>query len=173
MRFAAPFSFDDSLWPLLGVRLSGEPSSRQFEDYLARSTQYLQRGESHVCIFDMSALRLLSSEQRRLQVEWLKENAALMRRTLLGISYVITSPVIRLTMSVIFHFESPTVPYAICPNLDAAGAWAAVRLDEGGLRAPAERVRRQFLQPGRLSEFNHLGEPDGFGSAMGYRRVNP
>jgi hypothetical protein len=146
MRTAAPFTFDDSLWPLLGVRLSGEPSPQQFEAYLARSTQYLQRGESHVCIFDVSTLRLLSSEQRQRQVEWLKANAALMRQTLLGVVYVVTSPVIRLTMSVIFHFESPNVPYAIRPNLDAAGAWAAMRLTESGLRAPAERIRRQLLR---------------------------
>jgi hypothetical protein len=146
MRSSAPFTFDDSLWPLLGVRLCGEPSPQQFEAYLARATQYLQRGESHVCIFDVSALRLLSSEQRRRQVEWLEENAALMSRTLLGVVYVITSPVICLTMSVIFHFKAPAVPYVIRSNLDAAGAWAAMRLEEVGLRAPAERVRRQFLR---------------------------
>jgi hypothetical protein len=165
---AAPFSFDDSLWPLLGVRLSGELSSQEFEAYLDRSTHYLKRGESHVCIFDARALRLLSHEQRRRQAEWLKANAALMSQTLLGVVYVVTSPVICLTMSVIFHLKAPTVPYALRTTLDAAGAWAAMRLDETGLRAPAERVRRQFLKPGRLSESNSLGEP-----ATGYRRVNP
>ncbi len=140
------FCFDDSQWPLLVVRLTGEPSSLAFENYLSRSTQYLQRQERHVCVFDVSALQILSSEQRQRQVEWLKANAALMRQTLLGVVYVVTSPVIRLTMSVIFHFEAPNVPYAIRPSLDAAGAWASMRLTEAGLRAPAERIRRQLLR---------------------------
>ncbi|WP_375767555.1 hypothetical protein NR798_38660 [Archangium gephyra] len=142
MNRAAPFFFDDSHWPLLGVRLSGEPSRQAFEAYLDRSTQYLQRGEPHLCIFDLSALWLLSTEQRQRHVEWLEANAALMRQTLLGLAYVITSPTVVLTMSVIFHFRPPPVPYTIVAHLDAAKAWAARHLDEAGLRAPAERMRR-------------------------------
>jgi hypothetical protein len=144
MNRTAPFTFDDSQWPLLGVRLIGEPSRQEFEAYLDRSTQYLQRGERHLCIFDMSALRLLSTEQRQRHVEWLEANAALMRKTLLGLACVITSPTVVLTMSVIFHVRPPPVPYTILSRLDAAGAWAARRLEEAGLRDPAERVRRLF-----------------------------
>ena len=143
MNRAAPFNFDDSHWPLLGVRLTGELSRQEFEAYLDRSTQYLQRGERHLCIFDLRALWLLSSEQRQRHVEWLETNAALMRQSLLGLAYVITSPTVVLSMSVIFHFRPPPVPYTIVPHLDAASAWVARHLDEAGLRAPAERVRRQ------------------------------
>jgi hypothetical protein len=144
MNRAAPFTFDDSHWPLLGVRLTGEPSRLEFEAFLDRSTQYLQRGERHLCLLDVSALWRLSTEQRQRHVEWLEENAALMRRSLLGLAYVITSPTVVLTMSVIFHFRPPPVPYTIVPQLDEARAWAARHLDEAGLRGPAERVRRQF-----------------------------
>jgi hypothetical protein len=144
MNRAAPFTFDDSLWPLLGVRLTGEPSRSEFEAYLDRSTQYLQRGERHLCIFDLSALWLLSSEQRQRHAEWLEMNAALMRRTLLGLAYVITSPTVVLTMSVIFHFRPPPVPYTLVSRLDSARAWAAWHLEEAGLQAQAERVRRQL-----------------------------
>ncbi|MCY1081395.1 hypothetical protein [Archangium lansingense] len=145
MNRAAPFTFDDSHWPLLGVRLTGEPSRREFESFLDRCTQYLQRGERHLCVLDVSALWLLSTEQRQRHVEWLEANAALMRQTLLGLAYVITSPTVVLTMSVIFHFKPPPVPYTIVPHLDAARVWAARRLEEEGLRASAERVRYQLF----------------------------
>lgn len=144
MNRAAPFTFDDSLWPLLGVRLTGELSRRDFEAYLDTSTQYLQRGEPHLCIFDLSALWLLSTEQRQRHVEWFEANATLMRQTLLGLAYVITSPTVVLTMSVIFHFRPPPVPYTLVTRLDSARAWAAWHLDEAGLRAQAERVRRHM-----------------------------
>lgn len=162
MNRAAPFTFDDSHWPLLGVRLTGEPSRLEFESFLDRCTQYLKRGERHLCILDVSALRLLSTEQRQRHVEWLEENAALMHRTLLGLAYVITSPTVVLTMSVIFHFRPPPVPYTIVPQLDAARVWAARHLDEAGLRDPAERVRRQFLMgtlAGTLSRSAAAGLP--------------
>ncbi|WP_160174372.1 STAS/SEC14 domain-containing protein [Archangium violaceum] len=146
MNRAAPFTFDDSLWPLLGVRLTGELSRQEFEAYLDRSTQYLQRGERHVCIFDLSALWLLSSEQRQRHALWLEKNAALMRRTLLGLAYVITSPTVVLTMSVIFHFRPPPVPYTLVTRLDAARAWAAWHLEESGLGAQAERVRSHLYE---------------------------
>jgi hypothetical protein len=144
MNRAASFAFDDSLWPLLGVRLTGEPSRQEFEAFLDRSTQYLQRGAPHVCIFDLSALWLLSSEQRQRHALWLEKHAALMRQTLLGLAYVVTSPTVVLTMSVIFHFRPPPVPYTLVSRLDSARAWAAWHLDEAGMRAEAERVRRQL-----------------------------
>ncbi|MFY0565078.1 hypothetical protein ACN28E_14655 [Archangium lansingense] len=137
-------TFDDSLWPLMVVRLTGELSPQQAEDYLSRSTQFMQRQERHALIFDVSTLGQVSSEQRQRQVEWLKQNEALMRQTVLGIAYVVTSPLVRLTMGVIFHFKPPPVPYTIVSRLDAAGAWAARCLEEAGLHAPAERVRQQF-----------------------------
>lgn len=140
----ASFTFDDSSWPLMVVRLTGELSSQEFESYLARATHYLQRRERHVCIFDVSALRLFSSQQRQRQVEWLKTHEGLMSQTLLGIVYVVTSPVVRLTMSVIFHLKPPSVPYTIVPDLGAAAAWAASCLDKTSLRPIAERVRHLF-----------------------------
>jgi hypothetical protein len=145
MRPGASFTFDDSLWPLMVVRLRGELSRQEFERYLARATQTLQRHDRHVCIFDVSELHLFSTEQRQRQVEWLKANEVLMRQKLLGIAYVVTSATVRLTMSVIFHFKPPPVPYTLVSNLEEAGAWAAMRLDEARFSAPAELVRSQFV----------------------------
>jgi hypothetical protein len=140
----ASFTFDDSSWPLIVVRLIGDLSSQQFESYLASATHYLQRRERHVCIFDASALRLLSSEQRQRQVEWFKTHEGLMSQSLLGIVYVVTSPVVRLTLSVIFHFKPPSVPYTIVADLGAAAAWAATCFEKTNLRPIAERIRHQF-----------------------------
>ncbi|WP_257458373.1 hypothetical protein [Archangium lipolyticum] len=140
----ASFSFDDSQWPLMVVRLTGELSSQDFESYLSRASHYLQRQQRHVCIFDVSTLRLFSSEQRQRQVEWLKAHEVLIHQTLLGIAYVVTSPVVRLTMSVIFHLKTPSAPYTIVPDLGAAAAWAAACLDKTSLRPVAERIRSQF-----------------------------
>jgi hypothetical protein len=144
MHPGASFSFDDSLWPLMVVRLTGELPPREFERYLSRATQYLQRQDRHVCIFDVSELRLFSTEQRQRQVEWLKAHEVLMRQKLLGVAYVVTSATVRLTMSVIFHFKPPPVPYTLVPNLGDAGAWAAMRLDEARFSTPAALVRSQF-----------------------------
>ncbi len=144
MHPGASFTFDDSLWPLMVVRLTGELSPQEFERYLSRSTQYLQHKERHVCIFDVSGLHLFSTEQRQRQVEWLKANDVLMRQKLLGIAYVVTSATIRLTMSVIFHFKQPPVPFTLVTSLGEAGAWAAMRLDEARFPAPAALVRSQF-----------------------------
>ena len=152
MHPGGTFSFDESQWPLLVVRLTGEPSSLAFEDYLARCTQYLQRQERHVCVFDVSALQILSTEQRQRQVEWLKANEVLMSRTLLGVSYVVTSAVVRLTLGVIFHFKPPAAPYAFHTHLGEARAWAAMRLEEAGLRLAAERIRRSSGPVGALNE---------------------
>ncbi|HEX8440823.1 hypothetical protein [Archangium sp.] len=92
----------------------------------------------------MSELHLFSTEQRQRQVEWLKAHEVLMRQKLLGIAYVVTSATVRLTMSVIFHFKPPPVPYTLVSRLGDAGAWAARCLDEARFSTPAALVRSQF-----------------------------
>lgn len=57
-------TFDDSLWPLLILRIVGEPSNQQFEEYLDVSASYLRRGEPHVVVADLLRVGMASAEQR-------------------------------------------------------------------------------------------------------------
>jgi hypothetical protein len=45
---AASIEFDDTLWPLLIIRISGKPTMRELEAYLDERFEYMRRPERHV-----------------------------------------------------------------------------------------------------------------------------
>jgi hypothetical protein len=137
-------TFDDSLWPLLMVRVVGDPSNQQFEEYLVACAAYVHRGEPYVIVSDLLQVGMVSAELRRRQAEWTTRHDGLMREVLLGNAFVINSPFSRLGLNIVLHLKPPSWPYVVVPRMEPAFAWAAGRLEEAGLREPAERVRRHF-----------------------------
>ena len=138
---------DDSLWPLVHIRFLGVPSTPQVEAYLARMTGLLERGERHVNLMDSSGMTGMGPpEQRHLQAAWMKRHDATLRAQALGTAFVITSPLVRLAVSVVFHLKPMHSVYLIAASLPEAATWAAHRLESAGLHAEAERVRQRFVQ---------------------------
>ncbi|MFY0522096.1 hypothetical protein ACN28I_02430 [Archangium gephyra] len=138
-------SFDDSHWPLLILRVVGEASKQQFEEYLEASASYFHRGEPHVIVSDLLHIGMVSAELRRRQAEWTARHEGIIRETLLGNAFVISNaPFFRLGLNLLFHLNPPSWPYVVVSSMEPALAWAAGRLEEAGLREPAARVRRHF-----------------------------
>ncbi|HZH78016.1 MAG TPA: hypothetical protein VEY88_18455 [Archangium sp.] len=144
MEPVASITFDDSLWPLLVVKFVGAPTNQQQEAYLSQLRDYLRHGERYVSILDTRLLRMMSSEQRVRQAEFIKENEGLLRQVTLGMAAIVTSPLIRLAASVFLHLKPMPTPYYCAPTLPAAADWTADRLTQAGLGVSAERVRRHF-----------------------------
>ncbi|HYO52662.1 hypothetical protein [Archangium sp.] len=136
--------FDDSLWPLLIIRPPCLATGRQQEECLATIAAYLRRREKHLSIVDLRQVSQVPLDQRQRQVAWLQEHETLMREALIGTALIITSPVIRLSMSLILHLKPLPVPHHIGPHLATAALWAAERFQEAGLPLVAARVRQHF-----------------------------
>lgn len=140
--------FDDSLWPLLTLRVTGVMSDRQFAEFLEQSSTYLAREEQYVSILDLGQVGLPTPTQRQMQAEWMRKHDADMRQWVLGNANIITSAPIRLALSLIFHLKPLPMPYAAVADMDSALRFVIGKLEEGGLGAKAERIRRHFGLPG-------------------------
>jgi hypothetical protein len=140
--------FDDSLWPLLQIRVTGAMSDAQFAGFLAQSDTYLARGEPYVSILDLGQVSLPTPAQRQMQAEWIRKREADMRQWVLGNANIITSAPIRLALSLIFHLKPPPMPYSAVADMDSALRFVLGKLEEGGRGADAERIRRHFGPPG-------------------------
>ncbi|QRK05756.1 hypothetical protein JQX13_37270 [Archangium violaceum] len=150
MSAARFFIFDDSLWPLLTVRMVGEATSRHFDEFLDISLSYLHRREPHVVVTDMLRGGMMSPRLRHRLHEWMKCHEQLFRETLIGEAFVLDSPFLRLGLSILFHLRQPPCPYFIDARVEPAFAWAADQLENVGQRDAAERVRQHFgLLPSR------------------------
>jgi len=137
-------SFDDSSWPLLTVSFTGKNSLQDIEAYLARSAEYLQRGDKHVVILDARDLTTAPTlEQRQRQVAWIQANLAALRQRSLGNAFVITSPFIRLAMNIMYQLQPLPTPYTIVGDIKVARSWAVGRLQAAGLPPPTVATVRR------------------------------
>jgi hypothetical protein len=143
-------TFDDSRWPLRIVRFVGTPTPRQYEHYLETTTASLRRGDRYLSVTDLTRGGLPTPEQRQRQILWLQQHESRIREVVLGMAFVITSPIIRLAVSTVMHFRPLPVPYIITAQEVEAVGWASARIEEQGLRLDAERLRTQYGIPPRL-----------------------
>lgn len=141
---AASIEFDDTLWPLLIIHISGKPTMRELEAYLDKRLEYMRRPERHVLLYDTSQLRLPANDLNQRHVAWLKEHDALIQQKVVATSVIITSPLIRLTVSAMAHFWRSPVPYHLTATLPEAARWAADRLHEAGFHVQANLIRQRF-----------------------------
>ncbi len=137
-------SFDDSLWPLVLVKFEGESSDQEFEAHLKKMSEYLQRQEKYLCIYDSTLMKNSPMSHRQMQVEWLQTNDAMLRQWMIGTGFVITSPLARLAMTVISTLNKPPCPLNNFSTLEPALAWAADRFRDEGLTLPSVRIRTHF-----------------------------
>jgi hypothetical protein len=135
---------DDSQWPLLLVRFEGLPSRQQFEEYLARRTECVERQAPHVVLLDTLRAWPATAELRAREAEWLQEHEPLLRELLLGTAYFITSPPMRLSLSLLLHRKTLPSPYLVVSSLKEGVEWAAARCEEAGLVPEAWRIRHHF-----------------------------
>jgi hypothetical protein len=133
------------LWPLLTVKFVGTTSDIEFELYLEKMSGYLQRGEKYVCLYDSTAMKDSPMVHRQRQLEWLKEKDTQLRQWMIGTGFIITSPVIRLAMNVIYQLNKPPCPYTAVSNTKAALEWASERFKAEGQMVAAMLIRTRAL----------------------------
>jgi len=143
-------TFDDSRWPLRIIRFVGTLTPRQYEQYLETATASLRQREKYLCVADLSRGGLPTAEQRQRYVQWMQENEERIRERVLGMAFIVTSPIIQLSLSTMMHLKPLPVPYIVTAQEVEAVGWASARIEEQGLRVAAERLRHQYGLPHRM-----------------------
>ncbi|WP_257462613.1 hypothetical protein [Archangium lipolyticum] len=137
--------FDESLWPLLIIRFSGELCAEQSEEFLRGAEFYLRRGERHVCILDATLVHGMASPHRRKQqISWLETYESSLRALTIGSAFIFPSPFLLLAMRAFLHVKPLPVPYFVASEMHEAAGWAAERLDAEGMSFHARRVREHL-----------------------------
>ncbi|WP_434386007.1 hypothetical protein [Melittangium boletus] len=141
-------TFDDSLHPLLLIRYDGRASIAHMHEVFAQRSRYLARGERHVLIHDMRRASVTcSSEQRRLQTDWLRANDAQLRACMMGVVFVTDSAALRLLLSIMHHVQPMPMPHVLLPTLADAVDWSTDQLRHFGFTLDAEAALAHFDEP--------------------------
>jgi hypothetical protein len=124
---------------ILCSRFAGETTDREYANWLDNYRRLLitesgqQRRVLH--IVDLShAGRGLNVHQRRIQSDWNKQTAPLLRATMIGLSFVAPSMTMRGVLTAVFWVSPPPVPYAVCVSMEQALAFCFKACEENGIR---------------------------------------
>ncbi|MFY0570751.1 hypothetical protein ACN28E_43935 [Archangium lansingense] len=147
-----PVTFDDSLWPLLTIRYPATQSDAEYEECLTRLSNYVHRQEPYFCIVDTSQVSMPNSTQRRRQMVWDQSHAVLVRTWGRGTAFIVTSPFVRVAMSLYFHIRPLAAPYVIVSDMGSALTWMATLMERTGFVAEAASVRHQLQSHAERSD---------------------
>lgn len=142
----AAFQTDDSLWPLLIIRLEGRLSQEEMEALLAQRLRYLERGCRHVFLCDLSASHHSLAEHRHRVAQWIAEHEEPLNRLSAGSVYILHSPLLRVAFQVVIWLKPVRFPVLVAEDMRTALEWAAERFREAGLHTPAQRVLEWLAQ---------------------------
>ncbi len=122
------FETDDSRYPIVIVRVHGDPSDEQLAQFLAGVEQILKRPAPRGLVFDVSRGNTPPAHHRRAMAHWLKAHAVEMRTNTAGLAFIFTSAAFRFVLSTVFLIQPLPCPHTVCATEEAALEWVTERL---------------------------------------------
>ena len=118
----------------------------ELREYLVHQTEDMRRsamggGKAFLVIEARAGLRP-PPEIRKMQAEWLEQNQEYMKRSVLGIAFVIDNKLVRGALTAIFWVSRPPVPYRVFATLEEAIAHGVARCDAAKVEVPAAARER-------------------------------
>ena len=126
------------------MRCTGQVSAEQYEACLKGQAVRLEQGPC-LFLFDTSCAGPSLAEFRRQHAEWMTRHDSLLRKSMVGAAFIITSPIIRLAASILQHVKPMPFPQVFVSQESQARQWLARRLRETGHLAQAEAL--SVLEP--------------------------
>jgi hypothetical protein len=147
------FELDVGPAQVLYNRLVGAQSDEQvaeaLEEYRRRLEVARKRRGKLVDILDIRHAEPPSPRQRRMQGEWNQANEALLRETLVGFTFIVSTVVMRGVITAVFWLKPLPVPHAVFTHRIEAIDWALDQLDQAGIPvsgAHREDAQRVFVE---------------------------
>ncbi|GAB4207499.1 MAG: hypothetical protein OHK0013_25190 [Sandaracinaceae bacterium] len=131
-----PIHVDDTRHPLVVVTFEGDVTDAEFVRYLAEmESRVLVRRRLSATVFDATKAGATSARQRRMQAEWMEKNEEALARYSAGSAFVITSPLVRGTLTAILWLKPLPVPHVVVGTFAEAEQWCRDRLRARGVEA--------------------------------------
>ncbi len=120
---------DQSEFPVVKVVFTGEAAQADnFPLYLEEVKQSYDSKTALAIIFDASKAVFPGITYQKMQAQWLKDNAQLMKDFCKGTAYIIPNFIIRNVLQAIFAFQTQSAPYLVCSSYSEAEAWVKKQL---------------------------------------------
>jgi hypothetical protein len=123
-----PITLDRSQFPLVIVRFRGEFAENEFETYLEQLHEVYAQKKRFALILDSIGGAAPTAKQRKLQADWIRERADLIREYNVGTAFVLDSVLLRGSLTAILWLQPLPCPHLVCAEISEAISWATTRL---------------------------------------------
>lgn len=113
--------------PLIIVTYFGAATNDQYAAYLEELTAITRRNANNrnmMVINDATRWIRSNAEQRRMQADWIAQNTEVLRGRTAGVSFVISSAVVRGGLTAILWLSNMPCPYRVTATLEESLDWA-------------------------------------------------
>ena len=124
MLSLAGCSFDESEWPILRITLERKLNDEEFRAYLDQYRTYVEGQRDYGLIFDVSVgFGFMPMSQVRMQLDFLSDNAELIRKRVRGIAFVLPSPAHRGLLKAMLKMGSLPTDFTVVGTVEDARRW--------------------------------------------------
>ena len=123
----AAIEIDKSQYPIIIIRTEHKVFIDNDLQYYFETMEKLyteEEGNGIVVIYDLSLMKLITSEHRKKVGEWLDKVRPKIEKAVKGVCYVQTSPLHGLVLKGIFTVSKPSWNTKVVKNLDDGIKWA-------------------------------------------------
>jgi hypothetical protein len=130
-----PITINRDAFPLTVNRFEGVITPAELAAYLGELDALFAAGHTIASVVVTAQIVRPDRAMVRQHAEWFKARREILARQWLGISLVITSPVLRFLFSSLLLLSPLPMPYVVEESAERARAWAEEKLRAAGLAA--------------------------------------
>ncbi len=123
-----PYRFDATTLPLLRITFAGSVDDAAFRAYLGEYRAVLAQGKPYAVLLDASEAGVPSSAQRKLQADFMRDNAGAMGAVCVGGAFVIQSTLVRGALTAILWLQPMPFRHVVVSTMAEGEAWCRGRL---------------------------------------------
>ena len=127
-----PYRLDASTLPLLRITFAGVIDDDAFRVYLGEYKAVLLRGKPFAALIDATAAGVPTSAQRKLQADFMRDNALVIGAVCLGGAFVIQSTLVRRALTAILWLQPMPFRHVVVGTLAEGETWCRGRLAGAG-----------------------------------------
>ena len=115
---------EDTQWPVVVVTFPSQFDDGDIANYLAELAALRSRKTPYVIVVDIANSQQLTPKQRKMQADYIKEEAQLRELFLKGVAFVAPTAIHRGILTAIFWLQKSPVQHQAFAWLDDAMTWA-------------------------------------------------
>ncbi len=127
----------DQYWPFMVEIYQGKATTEELANHRDQMRALVGRGERYGIIYDMRGAEAESIEERKKDAALIKEVGPEVKRLCIGCAFIVSNPIIRITMNFVFFLAPPPMPYKVSANIEEGHEWLVEQFRIAGISYPA------------------------------------